>query len=473
VVVSQTLKDVATASIQSPQQLLRKVQKGMNRLYGFQHDDGGWGWWTDDQSDPFMTAYVVDGLLQARDAGYKVEEYRLEQGRNWLRKTLETSWEDKSQSIDLETRAYLNYACVASGSAGQSVSPLLFERRQELKPFGVSLLGLTLLLEKDESRARQAADELEASARVNENEAYWVSVRKPRLDFSEQNDLEATSLALKVLCRVKPQSPLLPKVARWLMANRRLGSAWDSTKQTAFAILGLDEYLKITGELNSSFQLQVLLNGEPVHSGTFAGPAGLRAPFVLERKGASVPGNLQVKLVKKGKGPLYVSSALAYFAGGESVPAQSSPELSVRREYFRLLISREGDRPAWKMQPLTGEIRAGDLIVSRLTLQGARAQYLMLEDPIPAGCEQVESAGGLNLGHATRNWCDWYSQREFRDDRTVFFLSDFYGKAALQYVLRVIVPGGFHVGPPRAELMYRPAVHAHDASQTIQFSDRP
>ena len=29
----------------------------------FQHDDGGWGWWKNDQSDPFMTAYVIDGLM--------------------------------------------------------------------------------------------------------------------------------------------------------------------------------------------------------------------------------------------------------------------------------------------------------------------------------------------------------------------------------------------------------------------------
>jgi len=28
-------------------------------LYSFQHSDGGWGWWKEDESDHFMTAYVV------------------------------------------------------------------------------------------------------------------------------------------------------------------------------------------------------------------------------------------------------------------------------------------------------------------------------------------------------------------------------------------------------------------------------
>ena len=29
------------------------------------HDDGGWGWWKEDDSRVFMTAYVVSGLGQA------------------------------------------------------------------------------------------------------------------------------------------------------------------------------------------------------------------------------------------------------------------------------------------------------------------------------------------------------------------------------------------------------------------------
>ena len=43
-----------------------EVQAGLERLYSFQHDDGGWGWWPDDQSMVFMTAYVVSGLGQAQ-----------------------------------------------------------------------------------------------------------------------------------------------------------------------------------------------------------------------------------------------------------------------------------------------------------------------------------------------------------------------------------------------------------------------
>ncbi|MGH9928547.1 MAG: alpha-2-macroglobulin family protein, partial [Pyrinomonadaceae bacterium] len=70
VIVTQALKNVKSSSIRDSNDLPKKVQKGMDRLYAYQHNDGGWGWWKDDQSDPFMTAYVVSGLSLAKQNGY-------------------------------------------------------------------------------------------------------------------------------------------------------------------------------------------------------------------------------------------------------------------------------------------------------------------------------------------------------------------------------------------------------------------
>ena len=44
------------------------VQKGLERLVGFQHGDGGWGWWSSDRTNLWMTAYVVYALGLAKDA---------------------------------------------------------------------------------------------------------------------------------------------------------------------------------------------------------------------------------------------------------------------------------------------------------------------------------------------------------------------------------------------------------------------
>jgi len=127
----------------------------------------------------------------------------------------------------------------------------------------------------------------------------------------------------------------------------------------------------------------------------------------------------------------------------------------------------------WKTEPLTGEIHSGDILVVRLKLNGAKARHLMIEDPIPAGAEQVSSVGNLNLDYTSgQDWTDWYSSVEFRDNRTVFFLDYFDGDATFQYAMRVQLPGQFRVAPARAELMYHAATQSNTSSGRLSFLDR-
>ncbi len=63
-----------------PETLHKQVQAGLDRLYTYQHDDGGWGWWQTDDSHAFMTAYVLAGLSQAKAAGFDVKQDAIDKG---------------------------------------------------------------------------------------------------------------------------------------------------------------------------------------------------------------------------------------------------------------------------------------------------------------------------------------------------------------------------------------------------------
>ena len=471
VIVSQALRDVKVSSIRDSNDLGRKVQKGLNRLYAYQHDDGGWGWWKDDQSDPFMTAYVVSGLTLAKQNGYQVEENRLASGREKLKQMLEAGTTEAGTAIDLETRAYMVYALEESGGVDSRHLEKLFAERGNLQPYGRALLALTLKQRKDDKRAREVANEIERTATVDSFAAGWESHRKAMLDFAESNDTEATALSLKALARITPDSALLPKIARWLVSNRRNSYYWNSTKDTAFAIFGLIDYLKVSRELSPDYDVEVYLNGENVLTQHVSSAAS--QTFSISRKAGDVAGTNQVRLVKRGRGTIYFSSSLDYYTGEEDVAARGSADLNITREYLRLKLRSDGDKLKWIAEPLKGDLRSGDVIVVRLKLNGAKARHMMIEDPIPAGAEQVESVGNLNLDYsAGHDWSDWYSSREFRDNRTVFFLDYFDGRATLQYAMRIQVPGQFRVAPARAELMYRPTTQSNSASGKMTFLER-
>ncbi|MEP6742445.1 MAG: alpha-2-macroglobulin family protein, partial [bacterium] len=472
VVVSRALKDVKTTSIRGSNDLDKKVQKGLDRLYAFQHEDGGWGWWKDDQSDPFMTAYVVDGLTLAKAAGYEVNEDRLARGRQKLKEMFDAGKTEAGTNIDLETRSFMIYALEESGGADNQQVEKIIGERGNLQPYGRALLALTLKLKKDEKRAKDVAAEIERTASADNYSAHWESRRRAMLDFAEEDDIEATALSLKALARIRPDSQLLPRVARWLVSERHSGYYWQSTKDTAFAIFGLIDYLKVSRELSPDYDIEVYLNGENVITQHVSSVAASQT-ISINRKATEVGATNDVRIVKRGKGVVYFSSSLDFYSGEEDVAARGSADLNVTREYFRLRVIEDGYKLKWKLDPLSGDIHSGDMLVVRLKLNGTKARHLMLEDPIPAGAEQVESVGSLNLDYSSGyDWSDWYSSREFRDNRTVFFLDYFDGSTSFQYAMRVQVPGQFRVAPARAELMYRPAVQSNTASGRMSFLER-
>jgi len=83
------------------------VRQGLARLADFQHGDGGFGWWKPGASDPFMTGYVVWGLVLARDADLAVDQGMLERALRYLERTL------VEEEGELDTQAWMLHALSA------------------------------------------------------------------------------------------------------------------------------------------------------------------------------------------------------------------------------------------------------------------------------------------------------------------------------------------------------------------------
>jgi uncharacterized protein YfaS (alpha-2-macroglobulin family) len=459
VIVTQALQNVHTATVRDTNDVGKKVNKGLKRLYAYQHGDGGWGWWKDDKTDAWMTAYVVDGLMQAQAAGYEIDSTRLENGRAALRKMLEAGADENGTDFakSLDTRAYAAYSLSAAGDADMRFLNDIFNNRAKLGAYGRAFLVLGLKGRND-GRAQAVAGEIERSAKGNGAEAFWENT-------------EATALSVKALARTLPQSEVLPKAARWLVGHRRFGYYWLSTRETAFAVYGLIDYLKVSRELEANYSVEVYVNGQQVLQKQMTGSD--TQPFVLQRRGGEVGQSNEIRVVKHGPGVLYLATTLTHYTNDEQTAEAGVPQLKLHREYLRLKVVDKGDEGlGWETEPLGGDVRSGDIIVSRLRLEGDGGQYLMIEDPIPAGCEQVEEVSGLSLDYNQKDWSDWYSAREFRDNRAVFFLNYFGGRAQLQYAMRVQVPGQFRAAPARAERMYEPDVRANSATASLTIQDR-
>jgi uncharacterized protein YfaS (alpha-2-macroglobulin family) len=457
VVVSKAVQQLHLKTNIKPDDLQEKIRAGLDRLYDFQHEDGGWGWWKTDDSSEFMTAYVVSGLKQAVAGGYTVNPDSISKATAWLK----GRWPQmKKEQADLRA-----YVAAVTGSNFDDV----WNTRESLTPYGLALLGIGLQDAKD-ARAEQVATMLEQSVQTTATEAWWKVDRDTLMEFYVDASAETTAYALKFLVKQRPQSPLLAKAALFLANHRDEGYYWSSTKQTAMVIYGLTDYLAQSGELHPDFNVTVSVNSRQVMQKHF-GEAEALTPATpdLELPPDQVTGTNQVRISKSGAGRLYWSARAVYYTSSPKSMKTGSAELNLLRDYFKLVPSKEGDKVVHRLEPFTGAAAPGDVIAVRLTVTGTHWKYLMIEDPIPAGTEFIERDDLYELKEKPAWWAYWFTRREFHDDRAALFQTYFWdSQKQYFYLLKVVTPGAFRAGPARIEPMYQPGIMATTEPKSVE-----
>jgi uncharacterized protein YfaS (alpha-2-macroglobulin family) len=465
-VVLRALDDMQIAPTERLQSLDRRVADGLKRLYDYQHDDGGWGWWKTDQNDPFMTAYAVDGLVQARDHGVRVEAWRITRGAE----ALMTLWTKYPRAVP-DLKAYEAYVLARAEADGFNVNAALdelWDARSRMEPTGHAFLLMTLDARKD-PRGDTLASELIASAKVQGDLASWTATSDPLLGDFGDTSAEATALALAALSQRGSTDATLERAARWLMANRTAGAYWVSTKQTALALEGLLAFMQARGEKPAAVTADVLVNGTRVGTARFDA-AALTSPNPVLIEAPATVGTNTVQIVRHGEGALYFDAAVRYYDKPAAASRTGSRSLAILREYAALTPVQVKGRMVYRETPVPQTLRAGDLLLVRLTVAGsADWRYLMIEDPIPAGTEAIEDAASYELERRLA-W-DFGSQRELRDDRTVYFLNRLArGRREFAYMLKVTTPGTFSAMPAHVVPMYVPGVSASSDPMTFTIS---
>jgi uncharacterized protein YfaS (alpha-2-macroglobulin family) len=500
----------------------RMVRAGLNRIYSLQQNDGGWGWWQNDQSSPYQTAYVLQGLHAARQAQVNVDGGVYERGLNFLQNAINKELakpKDQSQGTGplnsrgpspywiqqqighLQTQAYLAYILSLEHRLNQDERKAwlngLYAARGELNNYGRALLALAMHNEQRKDEAQTLLrNVLQFVERDDGNETAWVRTLAECWWFWWNNDIETNAWTLKALVALDPQNDLAPRLVKWLLNNRRHGYYWRSTRDTALTIAAMVDYMHASGEAAPNFALTVNIDGRPLKQIQLTKENLFTFDNRLVLSGLHVkPGPHKVTLTKQGPGALYYSCYLSYFTKEEDVKGAGN-EIFVKREYFKLVPRTEqvalpdagsaGSPPGVRPQPLvkTGrtELRAGhtrvplktgdavasgDQIEVVLTITSKNVyDYLAFEDLKPAGCEPLELRSG---GRWAGGLCP---HLELRDEKVVFFIGLLeQGTHVLRYKLRAETPGKFHALPTTAFAMYAPEVRAISDELRLEIVD--
>ncbi len=489
VVSYAALKKLGRSNPDLEAKLPQQVGVGLQRIYSQQHVDGGWGWWSNDDSNVTISSYVVFGLAKARQAGFTVDQGVLERGIKFLRGSLKAPKELREWQLDRQ--AFILYALAEAGQLEPNRAGALFAENAKLAAFGKAYLAMTLNLINDEAapdRIKTLLVDLGHEARVTATSTHW---EEGLPDYWNMNtDTRSTAIVLAALAKLDPENALGPNTVRWLMTARK-ADHWETTQETAWSIIALTEWMAATGELKGDYSWQVALNGQTLGEGavtpdTVDQVATMRADIarlLLDRTNDLVLSRTAAA-GQTGDGQLYYTAHLRTYQPAEQIQPLSRG-LTVSRE-VRLADCLNTQAQAGAKNPTAAcapvnKARVGDVLQIKLTVVVPNtSHYVIVEDPLPAGLEGVDAsllttsrtAEGPDVEKGstsakTAPWWDWWwtpTHVELRDEKAVLFATELApGTYQFTYQARASLPGTFLTLPPTASQMYFPEVWGRGA----------
>ncbi len=478
-----TYRAYKTLNLENPElaeKLPDLLSIGVQRLYQYHHFDGGWGWWANDESNPYLTAYVLLGLVEAERAGFTVNERVLHTATKYLTKNLaapadiRTAWQANQQ-------AFILYVLAEAGQGDLGRTVALFEqRRQLLDLFGQAYLAMALhLLNEDAPQIKTLLSDIHSAAIVSATGTHWEERQTDRRAMN--TDTRTTAVIIAALARIQPDHPGLPNAVRWLMKARAQGGYWQTTQETAWAIMGLTDWMVASGELAGHYAWRVTLNDEALSTGTVDADNIDQTTKLQVEVGELLADTINRLVIERDVSPdavgpaetgspgrLYYAAYLTYYKPVEEVQALDRG-IRVSREYRRLKDDSG--------RSIT-ETRLGDVIEVRLTLEAPNdLHYLLVEDPLPAGTEAINTSLAITSlvdqqEAAARDDRRFFSHTELRDEKAVLFATYLRrGTYRYTYLIRASLPGRYHVIPTHAEEMYFPEVFGRGEGSVFTITD--
>ncbi|MDT4897799.1 MAG: alpha-2-macroglobulin [Acidobacteriota bacterium] len=478
------LRDVLSAfkakDMPKPEEMLKAVARDIERLKARQSDDGGFGFWRrDDVVFPYVSVHVAHSLQRAKEKNFPVPPEMLEKSKRYLR-AIESHI--PSYYSPEARRAIISYALYVRNRMGDRDTA---KARKLIAEAGLEKLSLesvgwllSVLSNDPASQAEVTMIRRHLNNRATETAAtaHFASSYSDGDYLLLNSDRRADGVILEALIGDQPQSDLIPKIVRGLLAHRVQGR-WGNTQENVFILLALDRYFNTYEKATPDFVAKAWLGD------TFAGQQQFRGRST-DRQQVNIPmsylaekdGAQNLVLSKEGTGRLYYRIGMQYAPTNLKLKA-ADYGFTVERVYEAI------DNPSDVRRDSDGtwHIRSGATVRVRLTMAApARRYHVALVDPLPAGLEAMNPAlavtGDIPADEkdnpAKRGgwwwWRNWFEHQNLRDERAEAFTSLLWeGVYNYAYVARATTPGTFVVPPTKAEEMYHPETFGRGASDRV------
>ena len=462
----------------------------LQRLVLARNQDGGWSWWAaslipwenNQESDPYLTAYVLLGLSEAQKAGFSVDPSIIEGARAFLDEIRPYIGGAALVDWQLDLLAFEAYVLQESGGLDVNVVETLYSSRERLSPWSQALLALTIAKAyTTDTRADELFSNLETSAIRSATGAHWESLERGW--HNPGSTLVTTAMVSYALAVQDPASPLLADAIRYMITQQDAAGRWGSTYESAWTIRALNAFLSGTGGYMADYKFSARLNGLPLAEGQASGTTNLTPVITstgMDKLNTTAPNALQITR-QDGSGSLYYRAALQIFQ-----PVENTQPINKGIQVSRAFYSGDCRKncPALHSVQLT---QGGQLKV-RISLNLPHdAYYLMVEDFLPAGAEILDTSlktsqqgqgSGMDVAVQydpddpfSHGWGWWLFDSPRIFDDHIQWSANFLpaGSYELTYTIIPMQAGEFRVLPAHAWQAYFPEVQGTSAGEIFEI----
>lgn len=442
------------------------VDEGIKRLIDFQLADGGWGWWKNDRSNPFMTAYVLYGLNIARLNGFDVDGNVFQDGIINLQSQID-DFKEKDEATKLAYMIYVYSEVIKNRITNKSnkvKEKLDALSKGNLDSYSLALIILAYKNYGETNTVNKLVSKLISQVNQSVQFAFWD--RKESNYYWHNDEVQTTAYAVKALLESSSENELITKAIRWLLMKRQ-GYGWTSTQTSAMVLFAITDYLKTKNELSPNYSVTVSLNGKEIFKKSYNEKDILIDQPIIKlndlQKNLLLKGKNKLTIGKTGDGSFYLSGMLSYFS---NLVTTDSKFFTIERNYYILEPVQQKERIIFKKKKFDGEILVGQDLLVETTVKTNKEnlEYLISEDMLPAGFEIVKDLNYYQIdgnNYQIDPRFDYYpiydySHREYRDEKAVFFLTYFSKEVTFRYIIKAQIPGEYNINSAQCYLMYYP-----------------
>jgi uncharacterized protein YfaS (alpha-2-macroglobulin family) len=423
------LNDVAALSGKEAADAEAAVKEVLRRYRSYQVSGGGFSYWPNGgtTADDWGSVYATHFMLEAEAKGFLVGASMKRNALNSLRKAAR-EWKSRNAADrwDMRAQAYRLYVL----ALGQAPEMGAMNRLKEDKGFRGTGVWLLAAAYAKAGREDVANEMVSGAATLFDDYAYDY--------YTYGSNFRDLGICLQTLCLLKREeeaNDAARKIAETLSSKQ-----WLSTQETAFALMGITNYMsrfKTGNGLDFTYtcagKTQAVKTGKPLWTATLLEAVPATADVELKNASANT---LFVRLVAKGTP-----------RQGEVSPHAHNVSLNVR-------YTGAGGEAADVNQLEQGSHFTATVTVRNTSV--SRLQNLALMQVFPSGWEILNTRYLNEDGAPASSNPPGISYQDIRDDRVYTYIDNLNagGEATFRINLSAVYAGRFYLPPIYCESMY-------------------